>query len=278
MLLDLSCPLELIEHELTRDDLGKVRAYISLYNLSDRPVVRIEGAVHWICSRTDARVSAPFIADRLVTESQRPFKIQLSSADCPGADGLEVTFRQLKFDGGRKWIGRPEDLLRIEPPSAPPGSELNRLVAAAGADARHFPVDAGAYWLCVCGRPNAAGEALCARCARVKDAVLTRLSRENVLSGATPALHAPAASAEIPRFLTGEPAPPDKKDVAARVLAALQAQCRAQRTVLLRRTLFLLAAIAVMAALVSSWRWLSAQSDLAKDIRPAVRIEQTPPS
>ena len=39
MIVDLSCPIELRGYELLMDDNGHTRAYIRLFNLSERAVV-----------------------------------------------------------------------------------------------------------------------------------------------------------------------------------------------------------------------------------------------
>lgn len=41
------CPVETRGYELTRDDRGKTRAYVRLFNLSGRRVRRLEGQVHF---------------------------------------------------------------------------------------------------------------------------------------------------------------------------------------------------------------------------------------
>lgn len=273
MYLDLTCPLEMVAHELSRDDMGKVRAYISLNNLSDSPVARIEGTVYWMNTATGQRIAAPFVADRLEMRSQRPFRIQLSTGDCPGADGLEIGFERLGFRGAPDWAGGEEARVRIEMPLAPRGAELNRLLGAAGPDARNFPVRTSRYWICVCGRPNEPERAGCRRCGRQADDVLARYAQAKVRSGETPAVHARAAAAEIPAFLDGDR--PDPRETALRALQGLRDQCRAQRATLIRRSLFLAALIAVCAGLALSMRWLSERSEIAKGVRPVQRAEQT---
>ena len=50
----------------------------------------------------------------------------------------------------------------------------------AGPDALGYPMDQGAVWMCVCGRPNAAGEDACRRCGRMKRDVFTSFNEATV--------------------------------------------------------------------------------------------------
>lgn len=276
MYLDLSCPLELLSFELSRDDHGKIRAYLHLNNLSSRRIARIEGQVHWLDSKTGGRQVAPFVADQLRTQSQRPFKIQLSYAGSPGIDGLEMVFDRLGFtDGGPDWLGDENRLCRIEPPPLPEGAELNLLLRAAGRDAQHFPVKIGEYWLCVCGRPNGTRSARCARCHRPKAKVLGRYARGKVVSGETPGVHRIARKVEIPRLLPNARA--RDREAAERVVDGLAGAYRAQRRVLVRRSVFLAVAVVVVVAVVGAYRWLGEKSEEAKGMYPPARVESTAP-
>ena len=271
MYLDLSCPLEMQSFELSHDDTGKVRAYLELNNLSSRRIESIDGEVHWIDGKTGKRISAPFIADQLRTESQSPFRIQLSSGDNPGTNEIEMTFDRLGFtDGGPEWLGLEIDRVRIQAPEIPPGMELNRLLGAVGRDAHNFPVCADGYWICVCGRPNATGDACCMRCRRDRDTVLNVFTRGKVLSGETPAIFAPAMEPEAPYFLSNEA---QERETAEVVVDRLWQQYRTQRGMLVRRSVFLVLAVVLVAITVNVMGWLGEKREVAREMRPPVPIE-----
>lgn len=278
--LDLSCPLELLGYELSRDDQGKVRAYLHLNNLTERRVERIAGDIRWIHSGSGRQIAAPFIADQLTTPARDTFKLQLSTDCLPGADQLELVFSEISFqDGGPDWTQNADRLKRIEEPLPPVGAELNRLVAAAGVDAQNFPLVTGDYWICVCGRPNPAELNHCARCQRHQEDVLERLNRKAVLSGETPALTGGAVpEPEIPSFLGFDaPEPPPEVERRQRLtqeLDMLHRQFKSQRNLLIRRSVFLLAVVVIVLLLMYTFEWLGDMQQQARDIIPPVRVEQ----
>ena len=271
MYLDLSCPLELLSFELMRDHTGKVRAYLTLNNLSGHLISRIEGHVHWIDTENQRRSSAPFVADRLRARSQSPFRIQLSTAHCPGADQVEVTFSRLRFSKERPdWRGDPRALIRIETPSTPPGRELNKLLAAAGYDAQNFPLSTDNYWLCLCGRPNPSPRTACRRCRRKKDEVFKRFTRKKVLLGKTPAAFPDKPKIQIHKLSRKKAN--DRATVEA-ALSHMGAQYLAERKKLVRRSISLAVVILLTMLITYALSWLSEKQELARHMRPVTKID-----
>ena len=280
--LEFSCPLELLHFELTRDDQGKVRAYLSLNNLAVRRVLRIEGDVLWTDSMTGEQLRVPFIADELRTAPRGRFKLQLSTNQLPGADRVDMTFRRVAFDGDADniWEQDPDGLREIEPPPAPSGRELNKLVAIAGDDAENFPLRAAGHWFCVCGRANPPDDEKCVRCGRDQQTVFETLTRNAVLEADPPAPpDRPAREPEIPTFLnrpddlgnepaSAEPSPSEE-------MALLRHRLVAQRGPLVRRTVFILSALILALLLIYAFQWLGEQKQRALEIHPPVRIQQT---
>ena len=269
--LDLYCPIELLSFELLRDDTGKVRAYLTLNNLSNVHAVSIEGTVHWIDTKSDHRTDTAFTADQFKPGKQKPFKLQLATADNPNTDEIELTIHRVQFDRDKPdWIGKPEDRLRIEGPLIPRGSELNKLLQAAGYDAAHFPLRTKSYWICICGRPNPIGDSNCARCNRKQTLVFSKYTRAKVLSGETEPQHTQKLKLDVPDY-----AKPSPRELAEQGLELLAEQYKEQRNILIRRSLFLLIAAIIAFLLWQASSWLGEKRDLAKQMHRPVKVEAT---
>ena len=255
MRIDLHCPVETRGYELTRDDRGKTRAYVRLFNLSGRRVRRLEGQVHF--EGPEGEQSLPLAQD-VDAAPRQMFTLALA---LPGSgEGLWLSFTKLRFEDGRAdWIGHPSRLIQIPDMPAPDGRELNRLMAVAGRDAVCFPRRTGAYWVCVCGRPNAYRRQRCARCGRQRDQVLTRCSMAQVMEEQP--LRTPSGDAiELPLMAP----PPAQAPGEDSPIQQLHRRFLRQRSMLLRRTLTML----VIALLLLLAAWLAAPGRPAAPIHP----------
>lgn len=264
MRIDLHCPVETRGYELTRDDRGKTRAYVRLFNLSGRRVRRLEGQVHF--EGPEGEQSLPLAQD-VDAAPRQMFTLALA---LPGSgEGLWLSFTKLRFEDGRAdWIGHPSRLIQIPDMPAPDGRELNRLMAVAGRDAVCFPRRTGAYWVCVCGRPNAYRRQRCARCGRQRDQVLTRCSMAQVMEEQP--LRTPSGDAiELPLMAP----PPAQAPGEDSPIQRLHRRFLRQRSMLLRRTLTML----VIALLLLLAAWLVGilrQAVQPPQSIPPVKIEQ----
>ena len=65
--------------------------------------------------------------------------------------------------------------------------QLETLRHVAGADAVGYPQDMGAYWLCLCGRPNPASQDVCVRCERDRRTQFTQYGKASIEAALNPA-------------------------------------------------------------------------------------------
>ncbi len=262
MHIDLHCPVETRGCELTYDDRGRARAYVRLFNLSGRRVRRLEGEAH--VQGPEGASSFPLAQD--VDAAPRQMFTLTLALPSPG-EGLWLSFTKIKFEDGRPdWIGHPSRLICIPDMPAPDGRELNRLMAVAGRDAVCFPWRTGAYWVCVCGRPNAYRRQRCVRCARQRDQVLSRCSMAQVMEERP--LRTPSGDAvELP--LMPPPSPAPGRDG---LMEKLHRRFLRQRSLLLRRTLTM-AAIAALLLLLAWGIGALRQSAQPPQSIPPVKIE-----
>ncbi len=182
MIVDLSCPIELRGYELLMDDNGHTRAYIRLFNLSDRTVVAYSATTRWYNGLTRADVTENITVDEMMVKPRGGFKLVHSLVDFLGADHVEMYFTSVTFEDGTVWKPVDGDLVEIGEQPVLQGEALDRLRAAAGDDAVQYPQTQKNFWRCVCGRINLLTAESCVRCGRGQREVLTRFN-EKAFSG-----------------------------------------------------------------------------------------------
>lgn len=267
MRIDLHCPVELTEYELLHDDRGRARAYLKLYNLSAQRISRLEAMAHFTDEAGNDQAQA--ILQDIDVGPRKAFTLSVAADALPGATAVWLAFTKLKFEAGAPdWIGHPARLIEIPDLPAPDGRELNRLIAVAGRDAVCFPRRAGAYWLCVCGRPNACRRKCCVRCGRDREQVFQRCDMAQVLKS-QPLFTPSGDRIELP-LMEGRPPAPQKKNAAQ----LLRQKFLRQRSLLIRRTLTMV----VIALLLALGYWLAAALKANRrpaDAIPPVKVKQS---
>lgn len=180
MLMDLTCPIELVSYEIAHDDAGNTRAYLLLSNLTRRRVIEFDAVIRWIDRATGAHWDMAYSAQP--KDGRTRFHLPVSTGAMPGADGLEIVFHQVHLEGESPWTADPARLMDWEEPRNASGSALDRLQQAAGEDAVCFPQQDECHWVCVCGRLNAQNQAKCTRCRRSKRMIFKKYRRRTLLS------------------------------------------------------------------------------------------------
>ena len=180
MIVDLSCPIELRGYELLNDDFGSVRAYIRLYNLSDKRIQSYSATVSWFNALTRARVTESITVDECAIEPESMFKLIHSTKNIARIDHVEMYFASVGFEDGTVWLPSDGDLIEIGEQKALEGYELDKLKMLAGKDAVQYPQVQRDYWRCVCGRVNLLSQDACARCKRDRTEVLKKLNPKAV--------------------------------------------------------------------------------------------------
>ena len=178
MIVDLSCPIELRGYELLMDDNGHTRAYIRLFNLSERAVVAYSATTRWYNGLTRADVTENITVDEMLVKPRSGFKLVHSLVDFLNADHVEMYFTSVTFEDGAVWKPEDGDLVEIGEQPVLQGEALDRLRAAAGDDAVQYPQTQKNFWRCVCGRINLLTSETCARCGRDQREVLTKFNEK----------------------------------------------------------------------------------------------------
>jgi hypothetical protein len=258
--LDLGCPVELLGYDLTHDERG-VKGFVRLHNLSDHPVTGFEAVITWQGDGGSADI--PLMAGPILAAPHEPFVLPLEAEAAPNGHWSGLFFVQVDFDGAPPWRGNPRRLTEVVLPEKPSPLELEALRRVAGPDAAVRPHDAGAYWVCACGRANPGHSPGCDRCGRSRRHCL-KLSRQLAEAFKQEISGTPPKSAKVPR--------PEPE---AAFHVTLRAKYLRQKNMLIRRTITMLTAAALIGLIALLWTWLIGMQQRAKDIVPPTRIEET---
>ncbi len=178
MKLDLSCPVELWHFRMPTRDYPVVT--LQLFNLSEKSVASIQAA--FLCyDREGERLSRQVERVQGLTGDKRSaFEMVVAVEDGERAASMDLIIEKIWFTDGTVWRRGQNDMIDYADNTLPKGKQLDVLRHVAGADARGYPSDQGAVWVCVCGRPNPARLAVCARCERDKHEVFTQFGKASI--------------------------------------------------------------------------------------------------
>ncbi len=267
MLLDLACPVELLGYDLTHDERG-VRGFVRLFNLSDRPILGFEAVITW--QGDGGAADIPFASGALSAPAHEPFILPIEAEAAPNGHWSGLFFVRVDLDGANPWRGSPKRLTEVEPPEPPTLVELEALKRVAGPDAAVRPQEAKDYWVCACGRANPRKSPGCDRCGRSRRKNL-RLARQlsQAFQSTIPAEPALVAAKGA---MTASSKPASRDETAFH--KALRARYLRQKSLLIRRTITMLTAAALIGLIALAWTWLIGMQQRAKDIVPPVKVEQ----
>lgn len=177
MLIDLSCPAEVFRAVLPTEDLPAVT--LTLFNLSDRVIASVE--VHLIL-RDENNAETERLAFRGRALNGRPHSTFLLTVPCAPGNGMKVDaiIEKVWYADNEVWRRSPGNETDYTPNDLPVSPALTNLKFVAGENAVGFPSRQENLWVCVCGRPNPAGEEICARCGQSQEAVFVRYNPEAV--------------------------------------------------------------------------------------------------
>ena len=261
MQLDLDCPVELLGYDLTRDERG-VRGFVRLFNLSDRAVTGFDAVITW---QGDGYTSdIPLQTGALNALPHEAFVLPIEAETAPGGHWSGLFFVRVDLDGSQPWKGNPKRLIEVELPEKPVGRELEALRRVAGPDAAVRPISARDYWVCACGRANPIDSPGCDRCGRTKRECM-RLARQLAA-----AFERKKPEEPVKKKASVSAATPDS---ATPFHVSLQKRYLRQKSLLIRRTITMLTAAALIALIALAWTWLTDMQKRAKEIVPPTRVE-----
>lgn len=171
MRIDLSCPLDIKVLKLPNDENSKL--LIRFRNISEAD---IQGAmVAFFCfDKTKAKIKTQL--ENIVFDEKIPKyeEKELEIEGLPlGMEKLDFKLERAYFLEGEPWSYNEESLISYDENKVSDERKLAILQELAGDDALSYPEDKGAFWLCVCSKPNKDKNQCCAYCGRNKHDVFT---------------------------------------------------------------------------------------------------------
>ncbi len=178
MKIDLSCPAELRQYELPKEDYPACD--LKLYNLGEKTINSVEVTVIFLNKEKEELERLVYRAHDLDGRPATVFAVAVPKENAGEAVALEVMIDKIWFDDASVWRRGKYALSEYTPNNLPNSRSLEMLRFVAGNTAVGFPQKQDGLWICVCGRPNGADERTCVRCHRERDQVFTRFNREAI--------------------------------------------------------------------------------------------------
>lgn len=178
MKIDLTCPVELWHYALPTEQFPLCR--LQLFNLTEQTVSSIQAVFTCFDGEGSLITRQVERVQRLDGKGRSAFEMAVEIEGGAQAAGMDFSVEKVWFEDGTVWRHSAGSVSEYTPNRLPAGQRLEVLRYLAGADALGYPMDQGAVWLCVCGRPNAAGEDTCRRCGRLKRDVFTSFNEATV--------------------------------------------------------------------------------------------------
>lgn len=213
MLMDISCPAELLRFEQTQFGDGSRQAYLTFLNEAEANITGVSGCLTLLDGDGRALERRRVFFDALDANIREKFTCHLALDEYPEFDTAQMTVEAVVFAQGEPWMLNPERLVDCTPPELADGPERVALVAIAGRDAVCYPARRRGHWVCVCGRFNRRRWHACRRCGRQRDEVLQSYTPELVVE--TYRSHVEAVRAGDARRLTEQAGEAHAKKVQA---------------------------------------------------------------
>ena len=177
---DLTCPVEVVHVAIQREtedtnENGQILCLIDFFNLSDKVIDSIQ--MNIICfDAQEARLGGRLVRAGVHGEPRERFAGAFAPEHVEGVVRVEASVEKVWYQDGVIWRREERNVREYTPNALPPGRELDRLRAVAGADAVGYAREDDTVWLCVCGRANRTSDDQCLRCGRERAKTLKAYS------------------------------------------------------------------------------------------------------
>ncbi|MPY17017.1 hypothetical protein [Paenibacillus glucanolyticus] len=186
MLVNLECPVELLEYELYESkSTGRIYCSLTFNNVSDKIVKGLKATLYCYDQFGDSvgegNNSLEFkieFKEGLIQNRKRKTDSKISLSDLQNVRKIEVDIIKVLFDDKSIWSKDTSESEKVELTKIENKMLLEFVKGRAGTDANYFAKKYDDKWVCVCGRLNYDDQSTCKRCKRGKDDVLTAYSDE----------------------------------------------------------------------------------------------------
>ncbi|SPU38450.1 Ribulose-5-phosphate 4-epimerase and related epimerases and aldolases [Lysinibacillus capsici] len=189
MLVDINCPVELLNYQLYRSKkTGKVYCSLKFNNISEKSIKGLNATIYCFDQFGEpvGWESNSFEYKLHLTESIGPKqafddkeKIALDSFS--HARSIDVVFEKVLFSDETIWMKTETELEKVELKQISNPDQLMFVKEHEGNDAKYYSQSMNDKWTCVCGRLNLESMKICKRCEREKDYILSIYSNEKAI-------------------------------------------------------------------------------------------------
>lgn len=190
MLVDINCPVELLEYQLYRSKkTGKVYCSLKFNNISEKRIKGLNATIYCFDQFGEpvGWESTSFEYKLHLSESIEPNqafdnneKIALDSFS--HARSIDIVFEKVLFSDETIWTKTESELEKVELKQIFDPGQLTFVQTHEGNDAKYYSQLINDKWTCVCGRLNLENMKICKRCKREKDNVLSIYMNEKTIS------------------------------------------------------------------------------------------------
>lgn len=190
MLVNINCPIELLEYQLYRSkETGKVYCSFRFNNISEKRIKGFNATIYCFDQ----------FGEPVGWESNSlEYKLQLTESIGPNqafgdnekilldnfshARNIDIVIDKVLFNDETTWTKTETELEKVELKEINNPRQITFVKAHEGNDAKYYSQILNDKWTCVCGRLNLENMETCKRCKREKDHVLSIYSNEETIN------------------------------------------------------------------------------------------------
>ncbi|QDQ03273.1 hypothetical protein FOH38_24155 [Lysinibacillus fusiformis] len=190
MLVNLDCPVELLDYQLYQSkSTGKVYCSLKFNNISEKRIKGIKASIYCFDQfgdPVDSQLNS-FEYKLQLKESVNSMRFFSTTEKIlldkfPNTRQIDIVINKVLFDDQTMWTKNETELENIELEEIKNPKQLSFVKAEAGNDAKYFSQKIADKWICVCGRLNLDTMAACKRCKKEREEVLAKYSDEETVN------------------------------------------------------------------------------------------------
>ncbi len=190
MLVDINCPIELLEYQLYRSTkTGKVYCSFRFNNISEKRIKGFNATIYCFdqFGEPTGWESNSFEYKLQLKESIGPNQAFGDNEKIPldnflHARNIDIVIDKVLFSDETTWAKTETELESVELKEINNPRQLAYVKAQEGNDAKYYSQILNDKWTCVCGRLNLENMETCKRCKKEKDHVLSIYNNEETIN------------------------------------------------------------------------------------------------
>ncbi|MCS1381331.1 ankyrin repeat domain-containing protein [Lysinibacillus sphaericus] len=190
MLVDINCPIELLEYQLYRSKkTGNVYCSFRFNNISEKTIKGFNATIYCFdqFGEPTGSVSNCFEHKFHLPDSIGPSQAfdtneRISLDNFLHARKVEIVIEKVLFSDETTWTKAETELEKVELKEIHNPRQLAYVKAHEGNDAKYYSQLLNDKWVCVCGRLNLENMEACQRCKKEKNHIISIYSNEETIN------------------------------------------------------------------------------------------------